>query len=168
MKKLLVSTAVALSAFGVTAAPALAQDAPPARQFSAATGERVAAAQEQMKAGQYGAAISSLQGALNSGEQLVPYERSIIHQMLGQSYYEQNNNSQAISNFESAISAGGLLPNESESLRVNIAQLLIGDGQYARGAQMLEDYLARGGQRKPQYDEYIMQAWVQRDRKSVV
>ena len=167
MKKLLVSTAVALGAFGVSAAPTLAQDSePPARQFSAATGEKVAAAQEQMKANQWGAAISTLQGALNSGETLVPYERSIIHQMMGQAYYEQNNFGQAISNFESAISAGGLLPNESASLRVNIAQLLIGDGQYARGAQMLENYLANGGQRKPQYDEYIMQAWVQSENYS--
>ena len=164
MKRLIASTAIALAAFG-TAAPAFAQDAEaPARQFTAANGEKVAAAQEQMKVENYGAAISTLQGAL--GGDLNPYERSIIHQMLGQAYYEQNNFAQSISNFESAISAGGLLPNEAEGLRVNIAQLLIGNGQYARGAQMLEDYLARGGQRKPKYDEYIMQAWVQSENYS--
>jgi len=145
---------------GGDSAPAPAEG----RQFSAANGEAVSNAQELMKSGSYGAAISALNGAL--GGQLNAYERSIIHQMLGSSYYEQNNFAQAIQNFESAISSGGLLPNEADQLRVNIAQLLIGNGQFARGAQMLEDYLRRGGTPNPKYDEYIMQAWVQSENYS--
>ena len=172
IKRILTTTALTAALaggmFAATATDAFAQransnnnEAPPAegRVFSAANGEKVSVAQEQMKAGQYGAAISTLNGAL--GGDLNPYERSIIYQMLGSSYYEQNNFNQAIQNFESSISAGGLLPNEAEQLRVNIAQLLIGNGQYARGAQMLEEYLRRGGTPNPKYDEYIMQAWVQ-------
>ena len=173
------ASALALAAFAMTdfatVVDAEAQRAPrgdrneqpaPAegRQFSAANGQVVAEAQEQLKANNFAGAISQLNGVL--GNDMNAYERSIVHQMLGSAYYEQNNFGQAIQNFESAISAGGLLPNESEALRVNIAQLLIGNGQYARGAQMLEDYLARGGQRKPQYDEYIMQAWVQSENYS--
>jgi len=84
----------------------------------------------------------------------------------GTSYYELNNYGAAIQAFENAISAGGLLPNEASSLRVNIAQLLIGNEQFAEGAQMLENYLARGGEEKPKYVEYIMQAWVQSENYS--
>ena len=179
MKQLLTSAAVALATFGTTtfmiASDAHAQRAPrgedtqdtaPAegRQFSAANGQIVADAQEQIKNGNYNAAISALQGVLNN--ETNAYERSIVHQMLGSAYYEQNQFGPAIQNFESAISSGGLTPTESEQLRVNIAQLLICNGEYARGAQMLEDYLARGGQRKPKYDEYIMQAWVQSENYS--
>jgi len=51
-------------------------------------------------------------------------------------------------------------------LRVNIAQLLIANGQYADGAQRLENYLNRGGQQKPQYVEMLTQAWVQSDNYS--
>ena len=179
MKKFLASTALALAAFGmadlVAATEAHAQRAPrgqdtqreaPAesRQFSAANGQLVSEAQEFMESENYGAAIGKLNQML--GNEANAYERSIAHQILGNAYYEQNDFNNAIRNFESAISSGGLLPNEAEQLRVNIAQLLIGNGQYERGAQMLEDYLARGGQRKPQYDEYIMQAWVQSDNYS--
>jgi len=180
MKRFLTTTTMALAAFAMADVASLqtaeaqransrdqnSQQQAPAegRQFSAVNGEVVAAAQEQLKANNFGAAISSLNGVL--GNDMNAYERSIVYQMLGSAYYEQNNFAQAISNFESAISSGGLTPDESSQLRVNIAQLLIGNGQFARGAQMLEDYLARGGQRKPKYDEYIMQAWVQSENYS--
>ncbi|RKQ70882.1 tetratricopeptide repeat protein [Litorimonas taeanensis] len=130
------------------------------RQFSAKSGEMVSAANEMMTANQFQAAVSKLNEALALPD-LNAYERSIIYQVQGTAYYELNNYGSAITAFENAISAGGLLPNEASSLRVNIAQLLIGNGQFAEGAQMLENYLARGGQEKPKYVEYITQAWVQ-------
>ena len=183
MTKLLSSTApkafLALAAFGMVGM-ATVQDAEaqrarrgqdtqqqaPAegRQFSAVNGQIVSEAQELLKTNNYGAAISKLNQAL--GGELNAYERGIVYQMLGSAYYEQNNYNQAIQNFENAISSGGLLPNESSQLRVNIAQLLIANEQFARGAQMLENYLNNGGQRKPQYDELIMQAWVQSENYS--
>ena len=169
IRNILLSTAMAFGFAGAlnmaVGLPAAAQEQPQeGRQFSAANGEKVSQAQEQIKAGQYAAAISTLNSAL-SGD-LNSYERSIIYQMLGSSYYEQNDFNNAIRNFESAISSGGLLPNESSQLRVNIAQLLIGNGQYARGAEMLENYLRSGGTPNPKYDEYIMQAWVQSENYS--
>jgi len=94
------------------------------------------------------------------------YERSTIYQMQGASYYALDQYGPAISAFENAINAGGLLPNEADSLRVNIAQLMIGNGQYAQGAQMLENYLNRGGQSKPAYTEMLVQAWVQSENYS--
>ena len=86
--------------------------------------------------------------------------------MQGASYYELNQYGPAISSFQNAINAGGLLPNESDALRVNIAQLMIADGQYAQGAGELENYLNRGGQQKPQYIEMLTQAWVQSENYS--
>jgi tetratricopeptide (TPR) repeat protein len=146
----------------MTAAPAQAQET---RQFGAKAGELVNQANEMLRSNQSSSAISVLNQALSIPD-INSYERSIINQMLGSAYYEQNQNGQAITYFENAINAGGLLPNESDALRVNIAQLLIVNGQYAQGAQMLENYLNRGGQSKPQYTEMLVQAWVQSDNYS--
>lgn len=170
LKKLISATALALVAIGATTyvlpnADAYAQDVPEGRQFSAKAGEIVNAANELVTANQHSAALSKLSEALALPE-LNAYEKSIIYQIQGSSYYQLDQYGPAISSFENAINAGGLLPNEADSLRVNIAQLMIGNGQYAQGAQMLENYLARGGQQKPQYVEYIMQAWIQSENYS--
>ncbi|MDA8708325.1 hypothetical protein N9M10_03030 [Hellea sp.] len=170
LKKLIGASALALAALVVTPSVmpsglAFAQDVPEGRQFSAAAGEIVNAANELVTANQHNAALSKLNEALALPD-LNAYEKSIIYQIQGSSYYQLNQYGPAISAFENSINAGGLLPNEADSLRVNIAQLMIGNGQYAQGAQMLENYLARGGQQKPQYIEYIMQAWVQAENFS--
>ena len=135
------------------------------RQFGAATGEIVNEALQFINSNQHSAALGKLSEALNNPS-LNSYESSTIYQMQGASYYELDQLTPAISSFENAINAGGLLPTEVESLRVNIAQLLIASGQYSQGAQALENYLNSGGQRKPQYVEMLMQAWVQSDNYS--
>lgn len=151
----------AVSVSGVTQS-AYAQEG---RQFSAKAGEVVNEALQFINSGQHSAALSKLTEASRLPE-LNAYERSTIYQMEGASYYELNQNTQAISSFQNAINAGGLLPNEVDGLKVNIAQLQIATGQYAVGAQSLENYLNAGGQRKPQYVEMLMQAWVQSDNYS--
>lgn len=130
------------------------------RQFGAEAGALVSEANELTNADQFQQSIAKLNEALGLSD-LNPYEKSIIYQVQGTNYYELNNYAQAIQAFENSISAGGLLPKEASSLRVNIAQLLIGNEQFAEGATMLENYLASGGQEKPKYVEYITQAWVQ-------
>lgn len=130
------------------------------RQFGAKAGELVNEALQFLNADQYSAALAPLSKALAITD-LNPYERSTIYQMQGQAYYELDNHTGAIQAFENAISAGGLLPNEVNNLRVNIAQLLIANGQQARGAQMLEDWARSGGKLKPQHIEMLWQAWVQ-------
>ena len=130
------------------------------RQFSSKAGEAVNEALQLINSDQHSAALSKLSNVLTFPD-LNAYERSTIYQMQGASYYELNQYGPAISAFENAINAGGLLPKEAQGLDVNIAQLLIGDGQYRQGAQRLENYLNRGGQQKPQYIEFLTQAWVQ-------
>ena len=163
LKHILGTSALALLTAGFVSvamsAPAHAQES---RQFSSAAGELVNSALQSINSEQHQSALSQLSSALALPE-LNSYERSIIYQMQGSSYYELNQFGQAISAFENAINAGGLLPNEAAALEVNIAQLLIGNGQYAQGAQRLENYLNNGGERKPKYTEFIMQAWVQAD-----
>lgn len=130
------------------------------RQFGAKAGTIVNEALEFINAEQHSAALGALSKALALPE-LNAYEKSTIHQMQGSAYYELDQYGPAIQAFENAISSGGLLPNERSNLRVNIAQLLIANGQPARGAQMLEDWNRSGGQLKPKHIEYLWQAWSQ-------
>ena len=165
---LLSGTALAFGIVNVASMPstAYAQDKPTeGRQFSAKAGEVVNEALQLINSDQHSAALSKINEALAISP-LNAYERSTIYQMQGASFYELNQYGPAISAFENAINAGGLLPQEAGSLRVNIAQLLIANGQYAEGARRLENYINRGGQQKPQYVEMLTQAWVQSENYS--
>jgi len=145
---------------------AFAQDAPDeGRQFDAKSGEAVNEAQTLANNGNTAAAVSGLQSALNLPD-LNPYEKSTMYQMLGQYSYQLDRAVEAQQYFENAINAGGLLPNEIDNIKVVIAQLMIGNGQYRAGAQRLENYLNSGGQEKPQYVELLVNAWVQAEEYS--
>lgn len=168
LKKWLCLGAVAvLSCSAVTLAvptEAYAQEAE-GRQFGAKAGAVVNEALQLINGSQHSAALNKLNEAISIPD-INAYERSTIYQMQGSAYYELNQYSQAISAFESAINSGGLLPNEADSLRVNIAQLLIANGSYAQGAQMLEGWINRGGQAKPNHIDMLVQAWVQSENYS--
>ncbi|MGB3455875.1 MAG: hypothetical protein WBG08_03865 [Litorimonas sp.] len=163
--ELLGASCVALAAMSFVApasiGTAFAQDeATEGRQFSAAAGEKVYEAQELLSANPQGA-INVLSALLNSSTALNPYERSIIHQMMGQAYNDVDNPAQALRSFQSALDAGGLLPNEANSIKVVIAQLMIVNGQFRQGAEALERFIAETGQEKPNYVELLTQAWVE-------
>lgn len=130
------------------------------RQFSADAGEKVNEAQLVMQENPQGS-ITILNTLLASGKPLNPYEKSIIYQMLGQNYNDVGNTNQALSAFQQAVDSGGLLPNESDSIKVVIAQLMIVNGQYRQGAEALEKYMREGGQEKAAYVELLVQAWVE-------
>ena len=130
------------------------------RQFSAKAGGIVNEALTAMNEDQYTVALAALNKAI-ALPKLNTYEQATIHQMRGSAYYELDQYGPAIQAFEAAISSGGLLPNERSNLRVNIAQLLIANGQPARGAQMLEDWNRAGGVLTPKHVEYLWQAWSQ-------
>ncbi len=159
---LLGSTLLAVAGLGVSStlptSTAFAQEE--GRQFGAKTGEKVNEALSAANSGNNAAAVSILQSALSTPE-LNPYERSTMYQMLGQYSYELDRAVEAQQAFENAINAGGLLPNEIDNIKIVIAQLMIGNGQYREGAQRLENYLNSGGQEKPQYVDLLVNAWVQ-------
>ena len=145
---------------GVTLSGAAYAQADEGRQFDAKSGEAVNNAQTMANAGDNFGAVNALKAALNLPD-LNPYERSTMYQMLGQYSYELDRAAEAQQYFENAISAGGLLPNEEGNIRLVIAQLMIGNGQYREGATRLENYLNSGGQQKPQYVDLLVNAWVQ-------
>lgn len=172
LRKLISATAIALVSVGgmamvLPSSAAYAQDEKPVegRQFSAKAGEAVNEALTLINANQHSAAVAQLSNVLAFPD-LNAYERSMIYQMQGSSYYSLDQYGPAISAFQNAINGGGLLPKEADSLRVNIAQLMIANGQYAQGAQALENYINSGGQQKPQYVEMLTQAWVQSENYS--
>ena len=164
--KTLAGAGFALAFIGAVTAPAATAqrggDAPAqteGRQFGSKSGAVVNEALTLMNSNQYGAAISKLNEAISMD--LNAYERSTTMQMMGTAYYEMENYPQAISSFENAINAGGLLSKESTALRVNIAQLLIASGRNTEGATMLENYLNQGNPSKPAYVDMLVGAWVQ-------
>jgi len=130
------------------------------RQFTAPAGEIVLETQNLMGENQYSAALAKLSEVLKLPD-LNAYELSIIYQMQGSSYYELDQFGPAITAFEKAIASGGLLPKEAANMQAQIAQLMIANGQYAQGAQKLEDYLKAGGQLKSAYINMLTQAWIQ-------
>jgi tetratricopeptide (TPR) repeat protein len=152
--------ALSLSAVAPSSA-AFAQEE--GRQFDAKSGELVSQAQTQATAGDNQGAVNTLNQALALPD-LNPYERSTMYQMLGQYSYELDRPAEALRAFENAINAGGMLPKEIDSITVVIAQLMIGNGQYAEGAQRMENYLNSGGQQKDQYIDLLVQAWVQAEQ----
>lgn len=135
------------------------------RQFSAKAGAIVNEALTFMNEEKNSEGLASLNKAL-ALPKLNAYEKATIHQMRGSAYYELDQYGPAIQAFEDAISSGGLLPKESSNLRVNIAQLLIANGEPARGAQMLEDWNRAGGVLSPKHIEYLWQAWSQAENYS--
>ena len=138
---------------------AYAQEAA-SRQFSAKAGEAVIEAQNFMTQNQFSAALTQLSKA-QSLTDLTPYERSIIAQMQGASYYQLDQYASAIAAFERAIAAGGLSPKEEGDMRAQIAQLMIGNGQFREGAEKLEAYLRAGGTEKTKYTDMLTQAWIE-------
>ena len=129
------------------------------RQFGAKAGEIVNEAQTEIAEERHSAGLAILAKALALPD-LNPYEKATIYQMQGGSYYALDQYPASIQAFENAIASGGLLPKEKSSLRVSIAQLLIGDGQFVKGAQMLEDWNRNGGQLKDTHVEMLWQAVV--------
>ena len=170
IKKFLLATAVASMSISFASVQtgtnlAVAQETPQeSRQFGAAAGELVNAALQLINADQYSPALGELNKALAVPD-LNSYEKSIIYQMQGSAHYQLKQTSQAIQAFENSIRAGGLLPNEASQLRLNIAQLLIGEGQYARGAEMLENWGRQGNDLTPHY-ELLVNAYVSSDNYS--
>jgi len=133
------------------------------RQFSSEAGTMVLDAQNLITANQYQNALPILDRALAlSG--LSPYERAVISQMQGSVHYELNDYSRAISAFEKALLAGGLSPKETHQLNLQIAQLMIANGQYGQGAERLERLLKQSGETSEKYYDMLFQAWVQAEK----
>lgn len=130
------------------------------RSFSPATGDVVNMTMILAEGTDYAGALEKLE-ALIKTPNLVPYERGVIYQMMGQYHYELGQMEASIDAFENALKSGGLLSEERHNVDIVIAQLMIGNGQYRRGAERLEAGLTRLETIKPQYVDLLVNAWVQ-------
>ncbi|WP_297735490.1 tetratricopeptide repeat protein [uncultured Maricaulis sp.] len=135
------------------------------RVFSAAIGQIVLEAQEFQANDQFAESITALNRALGN-DSINPYERMISLQMRGRAYYEQDQVSRAIQDWEAAINTGAMLPQEISDLRINIGQLYIAEGQYAQGIQSLEAAVAQLGvdALNPRVMRMLAQAYAQAER----
>ncbi|WP_171036393.1 tetratricopeptide repeat protein [Maricaulis alexandrii] len=114
------------------------------RTFSSRIGEIVLEAQEFQSNDQFAQSIESLNRALGMSD-INPYERSVALQLRGRAYYELEQTTRAIQDWQGAIATGALLVEETVNLRINIGQLLIADGQYDAGIVSLEQAVELGG-----------------------
>ena len=156
-RALLCALSLGLSSLAVTGT-AFAEE--PAHQFSERAGGAVNEALIFAENEKYQKAIDVLQVEL-AGNDLKAYEFGVIYQMLGQYNYELDRVPQSIAAFENAVSSGGLKTDERENLKLVIAQLMIGSGQYKEGAERLETQLNAGGNTDSKYVDLLVNAWVQ-------
>jgi len=84
--------------------------------------------------------------------------------MKGSTYYELNDYNRAINAFDKALLEGGLSPKETQPLNLQLAQLMIANGQYGQGAERLEKLLKQSGKRSEKYYKLLLQAWVQAEK----
>jgi len=163
--KLIAAFAITSTAFAITPSAAIAQtNAAMAqsadRKFSPESGALVTEAMDYAAEGNFKKAIKRLKKARDISS-LKPYEIGVIEQMLGNYYYKQNKNDDAIDHFERALASGGLLAADQYKLNKSAAQIMIADGQYNEGANRLATILSSADRSSAKYSKMIIQAYLQ-------
>lgn len=108
--------------------------------LSEATYKSLNAAQEKMEQQQYRQAeadLKKLVGETDTGS----YERAVVLQTLGYLYSETEEYKLAAEQFEDALALNALPEDVTHNLRYNLAQLLISDGAYQKGIDLLTQWL---------------------------
>jgi len=123
--KYAVVTVFTLGCLGVC--PAQAQNEN--RQFSKQAGAMSVEILTLSNAGQHRQAIDKSEQVL-ALPKLNAYEKSVIFQMQGASYYELNQYDEAISAFKKAMASGGLTSEEFKRLDFNVVQLKVANGSF--------------------------------------
>lgn len=130
------------------------------RKFSDRVGELVNNTSELMNAEDHQTALNVMQQEIFR-EDLNPFERSTLYQMIGQSEYELDRLIPAQAAFENAITSGGLLPHEEANVVFVIAQLRFSKGHYREGAERLEAHLKASAEPNAKHVKLLAQAWLQ-------
>ncbi|TGY88518.1 tetratricopeptide repeat protein [Marinicauda algicola] len=134
------------------------------RTLSAAVGGRILEVQELLD--QEPPPLDQIIQILNSvlGMELTPYERSIALRMRGQVRFQQDNYSGAIQDFLAAIDTRALVPDEANSLRINIGQLYMVQDNVTEGIRQIELALQNGATLTNQIGKLLAQAYAQEER----
>lgn len=113
--------------------------------LSEATYKSLNTAQEKMEQQQYRQAeadLKKLVGETDAGS----YERAVVLQTLGYLYSETEEYKLAAEQFEDALALNALPEDVTHNLRYNLAQLLISDGAYQKGIDLLTQWLNKESQ----------------------
>ncbi len=113
--------------------------------LSEATYKSLNAAQEKMEQQQYRQAEADLK-KLVSETDAGSYERAVVLQTLGDLYSETEEYKLAAEQFEDALALNALPEDVTQNLRYNLAQLLISDGAYQKGIDLLTQWLNKESQ----------------------
>lgn len=113
----------------------------PARRTGERTMRQIVGAFDAMNDDDNERARATLEG-LKGNSRLTDYERSLVHQGLGQIAYESEDLDLAISEWNQALAANGLNNNDHFRILYQIAQLQLSEEQYAQALATLERYLA--------------------------
>lgn len=163
----LVSGCIGLTAMGATAEAQRRtsedrEQSTQDRTFSTQIGTLVLEAQEQIDADNYQGAIQTFTRGLAMNPSA--YEAAVMYAQRGRLYFQVDNMDQTISDFRSAINAGGLNADEVRDLRINLGQLLISVDQVDAGIRELEAAIAAGATINTGIARLLAIAYAQADR----
>lgn len=132
------------------------------RQMSNAIGEQVLRANEAVSEERYQEAVTILNAVM--GQEMTPYERSIVLRIRAVSYYQLDNLPRAIDDFFAVLATNALVPDEIISIRTNLGQLLLVSERVNEGIQQLEMAIAGGAELTVGLAQMMAQAYVQAER----
>ncbi|WP_284450942.1 tetratricopeptide repeat protein [Methylophaga thalassica] len=112
-------------------------------------------AQELMEKENYQQAKQQLDSLLSTVEK-GSYEQAVVLQTLGFLYSSLEQYKKATETFQQALDLNALPEDVTHTLRYNLAQLLIADGQYKKGIPLMESWLA--AENKPDNTVYVLLA----------
>ncbi len=123
--------------------------------LSESTYKALEAAQQQMADQRYQPAEAALLKLVNDTK-TGSYERAVVLQTLGYLYSETGDYARATEQFRSALDLNALPEDVTHNLRYNLAQLLIADGEYQRGIDLLNRWISN--EPNPDNNVYVLLA----------
>ncbi len=133
------------------------------RALSQKVYDQLIQAQELSEQRQNQHALTQLQ-TLSQDPQLSPYEAAIVQQTLGHAHAALEQYGQAADAFQHSLTSQALPPERAQTVRYNLAQILIAAQRYEEGARFLEIWLAEEAQPKPQARASLAQVYSQLKR----
>lgn len=123
--------------------------------LSESTYKALEKAQQQMADEQYAPAESALLKLFDETDS-GSYDRAVVLQTLGYLYSETGDYARATERFRAALALNALPEDVTHNLRYNLAQLLIADGQYQQGIELLERWISN--EPNPDNSVYVLLA----------
>lgn len=123
--------------------------------LSESTYKALESAQQQMADERYQPAEAALLKLVNDTKS-GSYDRAVVLQTLGYLYSETGDYTRAAEQFRAALDLNALPEDVTHNLRYNLAQLLIADGEYQRGIDLLNRWISN--EPTPDNNVYVLLA----------